>query len=97
MLLPTDPQVLNVVIKASINPKNFAESTLTFNMNVDGKWNVGRKNVSRESYEYGYGGYGARYERAPGLLNISASFMIMNLVEPSPRLVKSSQEILPLL
>ena len=54
-------------------------------MDVDGKWNVGRKNVSRDSYEYRYGGYGARYERAPGLLNISASLMIINIVEPSPR------------
>ena len=87
-----------MVIKASINPRNWAESTINFNLNSDGNFVIGVRNMSLPDYDYGYG-YGRydRYERAAGTMNMSASLMIINVVEPSPRLVKCFQELLQLL
>jgi len=78
-----DMKVLDVVIKAKINLRNWAESTVNFNLNTEGELLTGVKN-EQTTDRYGYKrGYIDRYSYAEGTYNISASFMIINVVQPS--------------
>ena len=92
----TDMQVLNTEIKATFNPRNWAESTINFNLKTEGSLVTGPRNEQTTDRYGSYGHYnigsGSYYsydpfEYAEGTYNISASFMIINVVHPSSRLV----------
>lgn len=74
-------KVLDMVIKATINPRNWAESTVNFNLGAEGELITA---FNDQQYDrYGYRSYGDPYDYAEGTYNISASLMIINVVEPS--------------
>ena len=70
-----DPKNLEAVIKISVDPKQLTASTFSFNMNAEG-----------ETYRYNSG---SNYDSSwvPAIYNLSASMMVINVVEPNPRLV----------
>ena len=80
-------RVLDTVIKATVNPRNWAESTINFNMNIEGDLVIGRNETvyGYRDYEENYGYRSDPNEYAEGEYNISASFMIINGVQPSSR------------
>ena len=77
-----DIEAFDVVIKATINPKNWAESTANFHLSTEGMFRTSHS-LSNQKNRYGYYSYSSNYE--PGTYNISASFMIINVVKPSSR------------
>ena len=78
-------KVLDAVIKATLNPRNWAESTINFNLKTEGSLVTGPRN-EQSTDRYGYRRYYSDpYEYAEGTYNISASFMIINVVQPSSR------------
>lgn len=86
--LMKEMKVFDTVIKATVNPRNWAESTINFNMNTEGDLVTGRGNDSDYSDYSSFSNrrryrYSDPYEYAEGEYNISASFMIINVVQPS--------------
>lgn len=76
-------KVLDAVIKATVNPRNWAESTINFNLNTEGDLVTGTTEQTTDRYGYRSNYYSDPYEYAEGTYNISASFMIINVVQPS--------------
>ena len=79
-------KVFNTEIKAVFNPRNWAESTINFNLKTEGSLVTGRR-AEQTTDRYGYRSYYSYdpYVYTEGTYNISASFMIINVVQPSSR------------
>lgn len=79
-----DMKVFNTEIKAVFNPRNWAESTINFNLKTEGSLVTGRR-AEQTTDRYGYRSYYSYdpYVYTEGTYNISASFMIINVVQPS--------------
>ena len=85
-----DAKYVDMSIKMMITPKNLAESTLTFNMGTKGKLITGISDDETEEdieyfSEYGRSSYDSNdyYSRSEGTFNMSASLMVIKVVEPT--------------
>ena len=67
----TDAKYLEGLLKIAIDPKNMAESTLSFNLNAKG--DIYQYTSTKDWYW------------SPGHYNMSASLMVINVVKPTPR------------
>ena len=87
-----------MAIKIMITPKNLAESTMSFNLGTKGKLITGINNEQEDEDDYdSYGGYRSSYRapernnyyrpdyytRSEGTFNMTASFMVIKVVEPT--------------
>ena len=81
-------------IKIMITPKNFAESTINFSLGTKGKMITGVNNEPTTERYSDYGDYSYRsmiynrgsrdyYSRSVGTFNMTASLMVIKVVEPT--------------
>ena len=69
-----DPKQMECLVKISIHPRNWAESTINVDMSTEGKLYSSHLNAKKQN-------------GIQGTQKLSASLMIINVTEPSPRFV----------
>ena len=69
-----DPKQVEAVLRMTMNPRNWADSTMSFAVNARG-----------DIYDENSGSYDSYEEKwRPGTYNLSASMQIIKFEEPSP-------------